>query len=89
LVADSLVVGCINNGEVSAGDFVVRAGGVALTKEGRRAILAAYERRLEVEVRHPVFGYKISYRRVLDVQVRLLAAHLLGEVPHYTAFTTR
>lgn len=89
LVADSVVLGCINNGEVTAADFVVRAGGVALTKDGRRAVIAAYERRLDVAVRHPVFGYRISYRRVLDVQVRLLAAHLLGEVPSYTAFTTR
>lgn len=89
LVADSVVLGCINNGEVAAADFVVRAGGVALTKDGRRAVIAAYERRMDVAVRHPVFGYRISYRRVLDVQVRLLAAHLLDEVPSYTAFTTR
>ena len=89
LVADSLVVGVINNGEVAENDFVVRAGGVALTREGRRAVLAAYERRLEVEITHPVFGYKISYRRVFDVQARLLAAHLLGEVDSYTAFVTR
>ena len=89
LVADSLVLGLINNGEVNVSDFIVRAGGVALTREGRRTVLSAYERRLEVEIRHPVFGYRISYRRVLGVQVRLLAAHLLDEVPVYTAFTTR
>ena len=79
----------INNGEVGDRDFVVRAGGVALTKDGRRAVLQAYERRLEIEVTHPVFKYRLSYRRVLDVQTRLLAAHLLGEVPRYTAFVTR
>lgn len=89
LVADSLVVGLINNGEVAEHDFVVRGGGVALTRDGRRAVLAAYERRLEVEVTHPVFGYKISYRRVFDVQTRLFAAHLLGEVDAYSAFVTR
>lgn len=42
-----------------------------------------------MEVTHPVFGYRVSYRRTLDVQARLLAAHLLHEVPAYTAFTTR
>jgi CRISPR-associated protein Cas1 len=86
LVAESVVFGMINNGEVGDHDFVVRAGGVGLTKDGRRAVLEAYERRLETEVTHPVFRYRLSYRRVLDVQTRLLAAHLLGEVPHYTAF---
>lgn len=89
LIAESVVLNMINNGEVGDRDFVVRAGGVALTKDGRRAVLQAYERRLEIEVTHPVFKYRLSYRRVLDVQTRLLAAHLLGEVPRYTAFVTR
>lgn len=89
LVADSVVIGVINNGEVTEGDFVSRAGGVSLTPAGRKAVLAAYERRLDVEVTHPLFGYRITYRRILDVQARLLAAHLLGEVPAYVAFCTR
>jgi CRISPR-associated protein Cas1 len=89
LVAESLVINLINNGEVDDGDFVVRAGGVALTPRGRKAVLAGYERRLDVEIKHPLFGYRISYRRVLDVQSRLLAAHVLGEVPAYLPFTTR
>jgi len=55
LVGDSVVLTLINNGEVGAADFVVRAGGVGLTVSGRRAVIAAYERRLDVEVRHPVF----------------------------------
>lgn len=89
LLADSTVVGMLNNGELSKSDFVIRAGGVAMTKNGRRTVLRAYERRLDVEVTHPVFGYKLNYRRVLDVQARLLAAHVMGEVPEYVAFTTR
>lgn len=89
IVAESVVVNLVNNGEVKSSDFVVRAGGVALTPEGRRTVIAGYERRLETEIKHPTFGYKISYRRVLDVQARLLGAHLLGEVPEYVPFLTR
>ena len=40
-------------------------------------------------VMHPVFGYSISYRRILEVQVRLLGRHLLGELPAYPQFLTR
>ena len=89
LIAESVVVAMINNGEIGAHDFVVRAGGVNVTKEGRRAILRAYERRLDVEIRHPTFGYRISYRRVLEVQTRVLAACVLGEVPEYIPLLTR
>lgn len=89
LIAESVVVNLVNNGEVTVGDFLVRAGGVTLTQSGRKAVLAAYERRMAAELRHPLFGYRASYRRILEVQCRLLAAHLLGEIPAYVPVTTR
>ena len=89
LIADSTVLTLINNGEIKPGHFTVRAGGVSLTSEGRKKVFRAYERRLEVEIAHPEFGYRITYRRVLEVQARLLAAVLLGEIPEYRPFVTR
>lgn len=89
LVADSVMLQLVNNGELTRSDFVVRAGGVALTAAGRKAVMSAYERRMASEIRHPVFGYQVSYRRVLEVQARLLAAYMLNDIPEYTPFTTR
>jgi CRISPR-associated protein Cas1 len=89
LVADSVVVGAINNGVVGEGDFVRAAGSVALGPGGRKAMLLAHERRMDQLVTHPVFGYRISYRRVLEVQARLLGRVLLGEIPAYPEFRTR
>ncbi len=89
LIGDSVVLQVLNNGEVSDRDFVIRSRGVMLTTEGRKAVIAAYERRLDTEIRHPKFGYKISYRRVLDVQARILAATIIGELPAYLPMTTR
>ena len=89
LVADSVVIMMINNGEIKPEDFIVRAHGVTLTKDGKKKVLQAYERRLDIEVTHPVFDYKISYRRLFELQARLLGATLLGEVESYTPFVTR
>ncbi|MGX7696248.1 CRISPR-associated endonuclease Cas1 [Gordonia polyisoprenivorans] len=89
LLADSAVVGMLNNGEVTSGDFERRSGGCWLTLQGRRKVIRAYERRLDVQVTHPVFKYKVSYRRVLDVQARILAGVILGELPTYTPMVTR
>ena len=75
--------------EIRESDFITRAGGVALTSDGRRAVLRAYERRLSTTITHPIFKYKVSYRRVLDVQARLLAAALVGEVPDYVPMVTQ
>lgn len=89
LVADSVVLTAINTEVVGDGDFVHSAGAVALEERGRRAFLAAYERRMRHEVTHPVFGYKLDYRRVLQVQARLLARAVTGELPSYGGFQTR
>jgi CRISPR-associated protein Cas1 len=89
LCADSVVVRAINNGEVQENDFVERLGAVNLTDAGRRAFLRSFEQRLGQEITHPVFGYRLSYRRVFDVEARLLARHLLGEVAAYEPMRTR
>ncbi|WP_447972935.1 CRISPR-associated endonuclease Cas4g/Cas1g [Nitrospira sp. Kam-Ns4a] len=89
LIADSVVLTAINNGEVRDTDWIARLGAVALTPEGRRRFIETYERRMGQEITHPVFGYQISYRRVLEVQARLLGRYLLGEIPEYPAFVTR
>ena len=89
LIADSSVIQAINNGEVKPTDFISAAGSVALDKDGRKRFIAAFERRLSHETTHPVFGYKVSYRRLLEIQARLLARYLLGELDEYPNFVTR
>ncbi|MHC1729609.1 MAG: CRISPR-associated endonuclease Cas1 [Syntrophobacteraceae bacterium] len=89
LVADSTVLTAINNGEVNPADFVRSAAGCNLKAEGRKSFIAAFERRLAQEVTHPIFKYRISYRRLFEVQARLLVRYLAGEIPRYPAFLTR
>lgn len=89
LIADSAVVRAINNGEVTGADFVHAAGGCALKPAGRKALIAAFERRLDQEMTHPVFGYQISYRRLIEVQARLLCRHLHGEIANFPWVTPR
>ena len=89
LVADSSVLYAINNGEVRPTDFISVAGSVALTEDGRKRFIATFERRLSQEITHPLFGYKVSYRRLFEIQARLLGRFLLGDIPDYPNFTTR
>lgn len=89
LIADSVVITAINTGIVDAEDFVRSADAVALTSSGRRNLIQTYERRMSQEIKHPVFGYEASYRRILEIQARLLGRMLLGEITEYPAFNTR
>lgn len=89
LIADSAVIQAINNGEIRPSDFIRAAGSVALTDDGRKRFMATFERRMGHEVTHPLFGYKVNYRRLLELQARLLGRFLLGELDEYPNFTTR
>jgi CRISPR-associated endonuclease Cas1/CRISPR-associated protein Cas4 len=89
LVADSACLTLVNTGGIRPSDFVERMGAVNLTREGRTKVLLAIERRLAQEVAHPIFGYSVSYRRVFEIEARLLARHLLGELPVYQPLVTR
>ncbi len=84
-----MCIGLINNGEIGRGHVISRGGAVALTPAGRRKVIDAYERRMDTLITHPLFGYAISYRRIMEVQARLLARYLLGEVCAYPVFRTR
>jgi len=89
LIADSIAITLFNNEELSKKDFIETGLGISLAPEGKRAVVGGYERRLETEIIHPIFGYKVSYRRVLEVQARLLARAISGEIKEYPPFCTR
>lgn len=89
LIADSAVLSALNTRMVTAEDFLRTGDAVAMTQKARGGVIRAYEQRMDQLVTHPVFGYRLSYRRVLEVQVRLLARYIAGEIPRYPGFETR
>jgi CRISPR-associated protein Cas1 len=89
LIVDSAVLTAINTGMVTIRDFVRVGGSVALTAAGRKGFFRAYELRMDTLVTHPLFEYRVSYRRMLEIQSRLLARVLQGEIGEYPVFTTR
>jgi CRISP-associated protein Cas1 len=89
LIADSVVIGAINTGMVTTADFIRVGPAVALTPRGRKGFLRAYEQRMDALVTHPLFGYRVNYRRILEIQTRLLGRLLTGEAHRYVGFETR
>lgn len=89
LIADSVVISAVNTGVVTEGDFIRSAGGCAIKPHARKRLIAAYERRMDQLILHPIFEYRLSYRRVLELQARLLTRVLLGEISDYPMFRTR
>ncbi len=89
IVADSVALTLFNTKALTQSDFVRAAKSCTLTKSGRTTVIQAHERRMDTLVQHPTFGYRITYRRVIEVQARLLARFMGGEIPRYQPFTVR
>lgn len=89
LIADSAVLTAINTRMVTPQDFVRAGPAVVLTPGGRKGFFRAYELKMDTLVTHPIFEYRVSYRRMLEIQARLLARYLEGEITEYPVFVTR
>ncbi len=83
IIVDSAVLTLLNNRMLTWEDFVAELGAYRI-KEGRHHVFfQQLEERLNEEFQHPVFGYKTTYRRCLELQARLLAKVLTGEIDEY------
>ena len=88
-VADSALIRAINNGELRESMFMTRLGAARLTDAGRQALIRAYEERCRTQIKHPVLGYAVSWRRAMEVQSRMVLAVLEGSRPNYVGIRIR
>lgn len=89
LIADSAVLSAINTGMVTAKDFHTSQASCVMQPEARKALIRAFESRMDLLVTHPVFGYRCSWRSIVRMQVRLFCRWLRGDVPDYIGMVTR
>ena len=89
LIVDSVVIKSINNRILKPGDFTSVGNAVNLKDLGRKKFIHCFESRMNELVTHPLYGYRVSYRRIMEIQTRLLARLLMGELREYPEFVTR
>lgn len=86
---DTAVLRLVATNGIARTDFHVSGAGVFLSDRGRRVLIGAYERRADELTTHPRFGYRMSYRRILELEARVLAKWLLGEIDELRPIWTR
>lgn len=89
IAVDSLVAYLINSNIFKPDDFTPpdERGGVYLHPDAMKRFLKHWEEKLQQSVTHPHTGYKVSYRRCLELQVWEYVACLMGEQPVYRPMT--
>lgn len=91
VVVDSVVLTLVNKRMVEVeGDFRPGPGGaVYLRKRGLRVFLRQYSARLNTRILHPHVKRRLTYQQCFEVQARLLAKVIQGDVAAYRPFRVR
>jgi CRISPR-associated protein Cas1 len=86
-LADRLAITLINRKQLMIEHFEPRPGGaVYLNEKGRKEVVAAYQKRKQEEVEHPLLAEKMPIGLLPHLQARLLARHLRGDLESYVPY---
>lgn len=85
--ADRLVLSLINLRQVSSKGFKrTESGAVEMNEDTRKAVLVAYQKRKQDEIKHPFLNETMPIGMLMHAQALLLARHLRGDLDGYPAF---
>jgi CRISPR-associated protein Cas1 len=88
-IADSVVIAAFNNRELKSTSFSHVTGTSRLRDNARASLIATYERRVATQFQHPLFGYRVTWRRAMEIQARLVLGVIDGTQPAYRGIPTR
>ena len=79
----------VNENMVDTSDFMKTKAGVYMKPETKKKIIYMYEKRVDEMITHPDFGYRLSYRRMMNLEAKLLGKYIQGEIDDYVPLMTR
>ena len=86
-LADRLALTLINRKQVTKSHFEPRPGGaVYLNDDGRKVVVAAYQKRKQEETDHELLVEKVPLGLLPHIQARLLARYLRGDLEAYIPY---
>lgn len=86
-LCDRLALTLINREQLQAKDFDYRQGGsVMLNDSGRKTVIAALQTRKQEEINHPVLKQAVPIGLLPQLQARLLARYLRGDIDSYLPY---
>ncbi|MCK4257660.1 MAG: CRISPR-associated endonuclease Cas1 [Halanaerobiales bacterium] len=88
LIVDQMVLYVLNSGIIAEEDFE-EIGQLKLKQPAFKKFLSHYEQRKKTELKHPVFNYQITYQRAFEIQARMLAKYITGELEEYIPLQIR
>jgi CRISP-associated protein Cas1 len=79
---DRLIFAVVNKGQIQDKHFSKQAGGIYLTDAGRKIFVEEWEKKLHTTIDHPKLNRKVSYRRLVRLDLYKIEKHLLEDQPY-------
>lgn len=79
IIIDRLIFSLIDKKMITKSDFEKQLGGILLKEKGKRKFVEELDKKLQTTINHRSIGRKVSYRRLIRLELYKLAKHLLGE----------
>jgi CRISP-associated protein Cas1 len=88
--ADRTALSLFNRQQITSKDFHIKENGAVLLKDdSRKKVLTAWQERKQDEINHPYLDEKTTIGLLPQLQARLLARHLRGDLDAYPAFLAK
>ena len=89
-IADRTALALINRKQLRDADFVrADGGGVSLKDDARKTVLSTYQERKQTPVIHPFLGEKVPTGLLFQLQARILARCLRGDLDGYPPYVLK
>ncbi len=87
LVADRLALTLLNNQQVRPDDFVrTESDAVEMKADARKLVVKTHQERKAETIKHPILGQEITWGMLPQIEARLLARTLRGDLTEFPPF---
>lgn len=78
MLADRLIFSLLNKKQVQTSDFDTRLNSCLLKESGRKAVVRAWDEKLNETIKHRSLGRSVSYKHLVKLECYKLVKHILG-----------
>jgi len=82
IIVDRTIISLVNRNQIKPGDFKGVQGGIHLNDSGKKKFIKEYENHLNTTIQHKKLKRKVSYKRLIRLEVYKLLKHIVEDADY-------
>ena len=82
IIVDRVIFYLVNKGIIKINHFIKALEGISLNEKGRMLFIEEFEKRLKTVIQHSSIKKRVSYRRLMRLELYKIEKHLMDEKPY-------